>query len=113
MDREAAMLQNSELIVNNVDQNKIDLIIQRSVNLDPEAIIDFITNLCMVSKEELSDVENPRKFSLQRIVEVADFNMGRIRFVWAKIWATLSEHFSAVGLHQNLNVALYAIDSLR
>ena len=93
--------------------NKIDLIIQRSVNLDPDAIIDFITNLCQVSREELADLDNPRKFSLQRLVEVADFNMGRIRFVWQKIWQSLSEHFNAVGSHQNLNVALYAIDSLR
>jgi len=83
------------------------------VNLDAEAIIDFITNLCLVSKEELMDVENPRKFSMQRIVEVADFNMGRIRYVWSKIWQTLSEHFSVVGSHSNLHIAIYAIDSLR
>ncbi len=83
------------------------------MHLDAEAIIDFITNLCLVSREELNDVDNPRKFSLQRLVEVADFNMGRIRFVWSKIWQTLSEHFSIVGSHSNLNVALYAIDSLR
>jgi brefeldin A-inhibited guanine nucleotide-exchange protein len=68
--------------VQHIDFNKIDLIIQRSVHLDPDAIIDFITNLCRVSREELEDMENPRKFSLQRLVEVADFNMGRIRFVW-------------------------------
>ena len=84
-----ALAANSELIVNNIDPNKIDLIIQRSVNLDPDAIIDFITSLCRVSKEELDDVDNPRKFSLQKVVEVADFNMGRIRFVWTKIWKTL------------------------
>lgn len=83
------------------------------MNLDSDAIIDFITNLCAVSREELNDVDNPRKFSLQRIVEVADFNMGRIRFVWSRIWQTLSEHFGTVGSHPNLNVALYAIDSLR
>jgi len=74
------------MIVQHIDFTKIDLIIQKSVDLDAEAIIDFITNLCQVSREELNDIENPRKFSLQRIVEVADFNMGRIRFVWQKIW---------------------------
>lgn len=63
--------------------------------------------------EELDDEENPRKFSLQRLVEVADFNMNRIRFTWNKIWTMLSEHFSAVGCHKNNNVAMYAIDSLR
>ena len=113
LEREQTLILNSELIVQNIDLNKIDLIIQRSVNLDSEAIIDFINNLCAVSKEELNDPENPRKFSLQRLVEVADFNMGRIRFVWSKIWSALSEHFGIVGSHSNLNVALYAIDSLR
>lgn len=39
--------------------------------------------------------------------------MNRIRFVWQKIWQALSEHFNIVGSHPNLNVALYAIDSLR
>ena len=52
------------------------------MQLEPEAIIDFITALIQVSSEELKDLENPRKFSLQKLVEVADFNMGRIRFVW-------------------------------
>ena len=93
--------------------SQIDLIIQKTVQLDPEAIIDFITALIQVSSEELKDQENPRKFSLQKLVEVADFNMGRIRFVWQKIWQNLSEHFNNVGQHNNLNVALYAIDSLR
>lgn len=89
------------------------MIFQRSVNLDGEAIVDFINCLCSVSRKELADTENPRKFSLQRLVEVADFNMGRIRYVWGKIWNALSEHFSVVGSHSNLNVAIYACDSLR
>ena len=59
------------------------------------------------------DSDNPRKFSLQKIVEVADFNMGRIRCDWTKIWSALSEHFSSVGSHSNLHVAIYAVDSLR
>lgn len=80
------MIQNSEIIVNNIQISQLDLIFSKSANLDADAIIDFITSLCLVSREELQDVDNPRKYSLQRLVEVADFNMGRIRFVWAKIW---------------------------
>lgn len=64
MEREQTLIRNSELIVQHIDLNRIDLIIQRSVNLDSEAIIDFITNLCAVSREELNDLDNPRKFSL-------------------------------------------------
>jgi brefeldin A-inhibited guanine nucleotide-exchange protein len=66
-----------------------------------------------VSRDELANTSNPRKFSLQRLVEVADLNMERIRYVWSKIWSLLSEHFIFVGSHVNLMVAIYAIDSLR
>jgi len=64
LEREQALFLNSEIIVQHIDLSKIDLIIQKSVNLDGEAIIDFINSLCMVSREELLDSENPRKFSL-------------------------------------------------
>jgi hypothetical protein len=36
-----------------------------------------------------------------------------IRLVWSRIWAVLSQYFSAVGCHSNLAVAMYAVDSLR
>jgi len=81
--------------------------------LDQDAIVKFIENLCKVSKEELENNENPRKFSLQRLVEVADLNMERIRFVWQMIWQLLSDHFCHVGSHPNLMIAIFAIDSLR
>jgi brefeldin A-inhibited guanine nucleotide-exchange protein len=50
---------------------------------------------------------------MQALVEVADLNMVRIRFVWSKIWEILSEHFVWVGSHQNLMVSIFATDSLR
>jgi len=56
----------------------------------------------------------PRIFSLQRLVEVADFNMdSRSRIVWSDIWKILSNHFARIGSHDNPQVAMYAIDSLR
>jgi brefeldin A-inhibited guanine nucleotide-exchange protein len=82
MEREQQLLVNSELIVQNIDMNKIDLIISKSQQLDAEAIIYFITGMIKVSSEELKDKENPRKFSLQKLVEVADLNMDRIRYVF-------------------------------
>lgn len=39
--------------------------------------------------------------------------MNRVRFQWQSIWSTLGQHFIEVGNHNNLNVAIYAIDSLR
>jgi brefeldin A-inhibited guanine nucleotide-exchange protein len=56
----------------------------------------------------------PRVFSMQKIVEVADFNMdARPRVVWAKVWDALSKFFARVGCHPNHSIAMYAIDSLK
>ncbi|KDD71516.1 hypothetical protein H632_c4875p0, partial [Helicosporidium sp. ATCC 50920] len=63
--------------------------------------------------EELRPGAPPRVFSLSKIVEVAAHNMGRIRLVWARVWAVLSDFFAAVGCHENLAVALYGVDALR
>ena len=51
-----------------------------SAQLDSEAIVDFVSALCNVSREELKSVHAPRVFSLTKIVEIAHFNMGRIRY---------------------------------
>ena len=56
----------------------------------------------------------PRVFSMQKIVEVADFNMdARPRVVWAKVWDVLSKFFARVGCHRNHSIAMFAIDSLK
>lgn len=39
--------------------------------------------------------------------------MNRVRFHWKDIWRAMGEHFTWVGQHKNLNVVIYAIDSLR
>jgi brefeldin A-inhibited guanine nucleotide-exchange protein len=83
------------------------------VNLDEDAIINFINSLCRNSKDELNDMANPRKFSLQQLVLVTDINMGRFRFSWRKLWESICEHFVWVGSHQNSMIAQFAIDSLR
>lgn len=54
------------------------------------------------SKDILGDMSQPRIFSLQKLVEVADFNMdSRGRIVWANVWGVLGEHFSKLGAHPN------------
>ena len=52
----------------------------QSEKLNTNAIIDFIDNLCKVSREELQSEDNPKKFCLQKLVEVASLNMNRVRF---------------------------------
>ncbi|CAN0590063.1 unnamed protein product, partial [Ectocarpus sp. 12 AP-2014] len=59
-------------------------------------------------------MSQPRIFCLQKLVEVADFNMdSRGRIVWAHVWGVLGEHFSKLGAHPNRYVAEYAVDSLK
>lgn len=57
--------------------------------------VDFVRCLCKVSLEELRSTHR-RMFSLQKIVEISYYNMGRIRLEWSRIWAVLGEHFNEV-----------------
>ena len=84
-----------------------------SVKLSTESVIAFVQALCTVALEELDSANAPRVFSLTQIVEIAHFNMGRIRIVWGRIWAQLSDFFVKVGCHENLAVGMYSVDSLR
>lgn len=127
-----------------MDYTTVDRIFIRSVNLNEEAIVEFVDALTEVSRSELflksssrkfeedgpikkkssssSSSSNqiavsaprPRLFSLQKIVEVADFNIeSRPRMTWGKVWHTIGEHFVASGCHSSVQVAMYAVDSLR
>ncbi|MCO5583638.1 hypothetical protein L7F22_037551 [Adiantum nelumboides] len=92
---------------------EMNRIFTRSQNLNSEAIIDFVKALCKVSMEELRSPTDPRVFSLTKIVEIAHYNMNRIRLVWSSIWHVLSEFFISVGCSENLSIAIFAMDSLR
>jgi brefeldin A-inhibited guanine nucleotide-exchange protein len=61
------------------------------------AIVDFVQALCDVSWEEISSSglsQNPRMFSLQKLVEISYYNMNRIRLEWSQLWGILGEHFN-------------------
>ncbi|TQD86038.1 hypothetical protein C1H46_028424 [Malus baccata] len=88
-------------------------IFTRSQKLNSEAIVDFVKALCKVSMEELRSASDPRVFSLTKIVEIAHYNMNRIRLVWSSIWHVLSNFFVTIGCSENLSIAIFAMDSLR
>jgi brefeldin A-inhibited guanine nucleotide-exchange protein len=50
-----------------------------SSSLDSDAIVFFVRCLATISLDELRDASAPRVFSLNKIVEISHFNMGRIR----------------------------------
>ncbi|KAF5286690.1 hypothetical protein FQA39_LY16173 [Lamprigera yunnana] len=91
----------------------VDRIFTGSTRLDGDAIVDFVKALCKVSLDELAYPGHPRMFSLQKIVEISYYNMGRIRLQWSRIWQVLGEHFNAVGCNQNEDISFFAVDSLR
>ena len=67
-----------------------------------DSIVEFVRYLCVVSWDEIeSALDSPRMYSLQKIVEISYYNMGRIRLEWSKIWAILGEHFNKVDHFQN------------
>ncbi|KAI8773979.1 brefeldin A-inhibited guanine nucleotide-exchange protein 1-like isoform X1 [Biomphalaria glabrata] len=91
----------------------VDRIFTGSVKLDGDAIVEFTRALCQVSMDELASTSHPRMFSLQKIVEISYYNMGRIRLQWSRIWHYLSDHFNKVGCNPNEDIAFFAVDSLR
>ncbi|KAL4621672.1 hypothetical protein ACB092_06G246200 [Castanea dentata] len=96
-----------------IGSSEMNRIFTRSQKLNSEAIIDFVKALCKVSMEELRSASDPRVFSLTKMVEIAHYNMNRIRLVWSSIWNVLSDFFVAIGCSENLSIAIFAMDSLR
>ncbi|GMH65106.1 hypothetical protein TrST_g3433 [Triparma strigata] len=126
--------ENGRAVLEAISDDLIDKVFLNSVSLSVEGIEHFITQLVKVSAAEVpggdrvdigivspggvtpsdSGGASARIFALQRIVEVADFNMNtRPRIVWTRIWGMMSRHFAVVGCHSNEMVSMYAIDSLR
>ena len=83
----------NSLAIHRIDAAAIDRVFTSSAKLDEKAIIDFVMALRQISEVELSNAQQPRVFALQKIVEITSYNMGRIRLVWNRIWAIISEYF--------------------
>lgn len=105
--------QNSARLASEIDESDIDKIFVNSVNLGPVGIIDFINDMCSVSEEELDNYSSPRTFMLQKLVEVADLNMDRVRVEFSNMWKEIGNHLSKYGQNKNKRIAEYTVDSLR
>ncbi|XP_050903410.1 brefeldin A-inhibited guanine nucleotide-exchange protein 1 isoform X2 [Lathyrus oleraceus] len=100
-------------LLDQIGNFELNHVFAHSQGLNGEAIVAFVKALCKVSISELQSPTDPRVFGLTKIVEIAHYNMNRIRLVWSRIWNVLSDFFVSVGLSENLSVAIFAIDSLR
>ncbi|KAF8604941.1 hypothetical protein BDV93DRAFT_605460 [Ceratobasidium sp. AG-I] len=93
-----------------------DMVFSLSHYLSGSAIRDFVQALSDVSWEEIQSLglsEQPRLFSLQKLVDISYYNMGRIRLEWSNMWSILGEHFNRVCCHTNPTVSFFALDALR
>ncbi|XP_010436181.2 PREDICTED: brefeldin A-inhibited guanine nucleotide-exchange protein 1-like isoform X1 [Camelina sativa] len=100
-------------LLDQIGSFQLNNVYAHSQRLKTEAIVAFVKALCKVSMSELQSPTDPRVFSLTKLVEIAHYNMNRIRLVWSRIWSILSDFFVSVGLSENLSVAIFVMDSLR
>lgn len=97
-----------------VPEAEIERIFTNSSKLSASGVSDFCGALCAVALEELSETPVPRIFCIQKIVEMAYYNMdSRTRIQWAKIWDNMGPFFVSAMCHPNREVAMYAVDALR
>ena len=93
-----------------------DMVFSSTPHLSGTAIVDFVQALSEVSWEEIQSsgmTDNPRLFSLQKLVEISYYNMERIRMEWSQIWAILGEHFNQVLITSSPAVSAFSVDALR
>ncbi|XWS68375.1 hypothetical protein CRYUN_Cryun04dG0084600 [Craigia yunnanensis] len=100
-------------LLDQIGNFELNHVFAHSQRLNSEAIVSFVKALCKVSISELQSPTDPRVFSLTKLVEIAHYNMNRIRLVWSRMWNVLSDFFVSVGLSENLSVAIFVMDSLR
>lgn len=133
---------NGRAVLEAVNEVLIDKVFTSTVKLSATSLTHFIEQLVAVSAMEVAGEaksgisgmgmstrllrtdsgtpkathgeDGPRIFCLQRLVEVADYNMDvRPRLAWAQVWDIMAEHFSKIGCHENAMVSIFAIDSLK
>ncbi len=52
-------------------------------------------------------------FSLQKLVEIADLNLDRIKIIWNRMWVIIREHLCEVGCNPNEVIAMEAVGLLK
>lgn len=125
---------NQRAVLATVSEDVIDKVFSSTVKLSAHSLADFMRQLVLVSTTEIAGdtkksitgvaasstgsmhgpEDGPSIFSLQRLVEVADYNMDvRPRLVWSQIWEIMGDFFAKAGCNRNSMVSVFAIDSLK
>lgn len=127
---------NGKAVLEAVQEVLIDKVFSSTVTLSATSLAHFIEQLIGVSSAEIAGKskggitgvegeaattiahsnhgEGPSVFSLQRLVEVADYNMDvRPRLVWAQVWEKMADYFAKIACTKNARVSFFAIDALK
>jgi len=105
-------IANATLLATAIPSISIDRIFTGSAGLNNTAIIDCVAGLCAASQEELA-LPVPRLFCMQKLREVAVYNMNRVRVVWAKTWREISKQMCEAAVHKDRRVAMESLDALK
>ena len=109
-----SVVDKKEIICKNIPDMICEEIFTKTDQFDAETLINFVSDLCLISKQELTEYYTPRVFSLHKLVEVADFNIYRIQVEWVKIWKLISEHLiDVINKPVHENIWREALESLR
>ena len=105
--------ENMKLITKEIPSNDYEIIFSKTKNFDQVSIIDFVSSLCEIAKKQFINDEVTKIFFLQKVVEVAESNVKRNRYIWRNIWNTIGTFLTEVGLNNNTDNSITSIDSLR
>ena len=86
----------------------------RTTHAPPQPTPHHTPRCC--AQEELSPPrsgEPPRAYSLGRLIESAYLNLGRIRLVWARLWAAMAAHLTSAACHPDATIAGLAVEHMR
>lgn len=103
---------NAALVAQAIVSSSLDRVFTHSSSLTNPAVVKFVAAACTVSSEEIATPQ-PRSYMLQKLVEIAAFNMTRPRGVWAQVWSGMAKQFTAAALHQDHQIASLALDSMK
>jgi hypothetical protein len=94
---------------------QLEAVYARSAELDGEGVVFFVRSLCAISIQELQPLAGaaPRVTSLHHLMECLLMNLFRIRLIWSRLWAIAAPHFVAAACHEDVDVALAAVNALK
>ncbi|CAD8140155.1 unnamed protein product [Paramecium octaurelia] len=94
-----------------LDSDHTDKVFMSSKDLDNSSIEEFIIQLCQLSKQEIFNKH--RIYSLQKLVEVSDYNMDRVKVIWNRLWSIVSSHIQEAVAFRVKSITIFAVDSLK